>query len=172
MSSPKLKTGIVLTCLFLFMISINAQEVKYVTSSDNFVKVKIPADWKETQLNDAAVLQYGNEDKGVYFMILNDSKEDIDGWNLKKHSFITLAKLLDGVSSPVIEGPKTVSAGNLRGIQYSIKGSVQGQMIFYLHTTFETDDTFSQVLTWTLPSQFEKNKAIMNQVISSFISAK
>jgi len=76
------------------------------------------------------------------------------------------------VGSPVIEGPKTITAGKLQGIQYTIKGSVQGQMISYIHTTFETSATFSQVLTWTLPSQFEKNKQMMDQVISSFVSAK
>lgn len=172
MSSFNFRTISVFFSVFLLSITLIAQEGKYVTSSDGFVKVKIPGDWKEMQLNDAANLQYGNEEKGIYFMIIDDAKQDIDGWNLKKHSFITLAKLLEGVTSPVIEGPKTIIAGKQEGIQYSIKGSVQGQMIIYLHTTFETDHTFSQVLTWTIPSQFDKNKETMSMVISSFLSAK
>jgi hypothetical protein len=167
-----LKFGCFIILLFVSLNAISAQSGTYKTSTDNLVKLKIPAGWTEMKLNEGAVLQYGNEDLGVYMLVINDPKADINGWNIKKHSFITLAKLLEGVASPEIEGPVYLTANGFKGVQYSIKGAVGDQLIMYLHTTFETEQTFAQLLVWTIPSQYEKNKKSMNEVINSFISAK
>lgn len=172
MPNLSFKTASLLVYFLVFSSFLHAQEGKYVTSSDKLVKVSIPADWAGMSLNEGAVLQYGSESKAAYLLIINDTKEDIEGWNIKKHSFITLAKLLSGVSSPVIEGPMYITVNGFQGIQYIVKGAVSGQMIVYLHTTFETPYTFSQLLTWTVPSQYEKNKLVMDGIINSFKSAK
>ena len=150
----------------------NAQESTYVTSTDNQIMLKIPEGFSLMDLNESGTLQYGNEDKGIYILVLNDTKEDIEGWNIKKHSIITLAKLLSAVNSPQIEGPMNLAVNGYQGIQFIVKGSVGGHLIVYYHTTFETPAAFSQVLVWTIPSQFDKNKNLMNSVISSFKSAK
>ncbi len=149
-----------------------AQESTYVTSTDNQIMLKIPEGFSVMDLNEAAALQYGNEDKGIYILVLNDTKEDIEGWNIKKHSIITLAKLLSAVNSPQIEGPVNLAVNGYQGVQFIVKGSVGGHMIVYYHTTFETASAFSQVLVWTIPSQFDKNKNLMNSIIGSFKSAK
>jgi len=166
-----IKFGYLFILLCISFTSLLAQGT-YKTSTDNLVKLKIPAGWTEMKLNDAAVMQYGNEDIGVYMLVINDPKADINGWNIKKHSYITLAKLLEGVGSPEIEGPVYITANGNKGIQYSIKGAVGEQMIVYLHTTFETDHTYAQLLVWTIPSLLEKNKKSMNDVINSFMGAK
>lgn len=161
-----------IAAIFFLSGMIYSQEGTFVASSDNQIMLKIPNGFSVMDLNESANLQYGNEDIGLYILVLNDTKEDIEGWNIKKHSIITLAKLLAAVNSPQIEGPMNLSVNGYQGVQFIVKGSVGGHMIVYYHTTFETPTAFSQVLVWTIPSQLDKNKNQINSIIGSFKGAK
>jgi hypothetical protein len=140
---------------------------KTVESSDGSVKVTIPADWEPQDLNDAAEIQFGNEEQGAYFIVLIEKKEDLFGWNIQRHSFVTIGQLLTDVSLPKITGPKSMKVGEWPAIQYEIRGAASGANIVYLHTTIETPDLFAQVLAWTVPSQEAENRKLLESAILS-----
>jgi hypothetical protein len=138
------------------------------TSSDSAVSIVIPADLDTMELNPASVLQVGNGTKEIYLIVINDSKEDLEGWNIQRHSLVTIGGLMRNVSSPQVDGPRNLAINGLPAIQYTIQGSTNSQNIVYVITTVETPQVLSQILTWSLRSQYDKNKSVMDDMIKSF----
>lgn len=138
-----------------------------VESSDGSLKMSVPQDWTHQELNDAAEIQVGNADENAYLIVLIEKKDDLFGWNIERHSFVTLGKLLSDVNLPKISGPKSMKIGDFPAIQYEVRGAASGTNIVYLHTTIETPDLFAQVLAWTVPSKEAANRKKLENAILS-----
>jgi hypothetical protein len=137
-------------------------------SSDGAVSLSVPADMDTMSLNSNAVLQVGSTSLGLYLIILNDSKADIEGWNIERHFYVSLGNLLKSCSSPVLEGPKKCMIDSFPAMQCVVRGSTLGTFIVYLATCIETPRVFSYVLIWANKSHYEENKETMSKIIQSF----
>jgi hypothetical protein len=145
-----------------------AQQEKVVPASDKLTQISVPADWEVLELNDAAELQVGNPKSEAYLIVLNELKDDMYGWNLEKHSRVTLGNLVAGLAFPVITGPKTLKIGDSPAIQYEIRGAAENRNVVYLHTTVDGPKYFSQILAWTLPSRADAVKPQLLKAINTF----
>lgn len=138
------------------------------------VQVTLPPEWKEDrELHDTAELQASARASEMYMIVLSESKQDIQNMTLAEHSEITRGLLLSNLSSSEVTGPTPVN--NINGnpaLQYQIQGSIDNINVVYLHTTVETPTSFHQILAWTLPSRFDRNRAELEQVIQSFREAQ
>ena len=147
-------------------------EDKVVAASDKRSEIRVPASWTAMKLNDAAEIQVGSEDDDTYVIVLNELKEDLDGWNLEKHSRVTLGKLLADLSYPTVTGPKSLTIDGHPAVQYEIRAASNGHKMVYLHTTVDDATMFSQILAWTVPSKIETMKPLFAKVIASFREVK
>lgn len=138
------------------------------TSSDDMVRVTAPESWTVMELNDSAELEIGNEEDGAYFIVLNELKEDLYGWNIEKHSRVTFGGLLQNLAFPEIKGPKSMTIGGHPAVQYEVVAANGELRIHYIHTTIETDRLFSQILAWTVPSKTTKNRPALEKAILSW----
>lgn len=142
-----------------------------ITSPDGLTRMNLPAGWKhekERELHDQADLQASNRAGEMYTIVMSENKEDLRDMTLDKHSQSTRSALIEKLESPEVSDPKPVTVGGLRGVQYEIRGGVENLNIVYLHTTLESPTHFHQILTWTLKSRFDKNRATLDAVTHSF----
>ncbi len=165
MNTNKIK--FIVFVLIFFFTTLFAQNKTYTTTNGKF-ELNIPQSWNEIALNDEAEIQLGNEKEEQYFILLSEGKADLYGWNIQKHSFITLGSLLASLDSPVVYGPEELEINGNKAVRFQIEGSTQGLKIVYIHTTIETAYSFNQILAWTLKSKFESNKDTLKSVTDSF----
>lgn len=140
---------------------------KTVRSSDGLLEISIPDGWSDVELNEAAEIQVGTEEQSAYLIVLIEKKADLFGWNIERHSRVTLGSLLSDVDLPKITGPKSLKIGEFPAVQYEIRGASGGTNVVYLHTTVETPVLFAQVLAWTVPSQESAVRKQLEKAISS-----
>jgi len=145
---------------------------KVVVASDKRSQITVPASWDTLQLNEAAEIQVGNETDEAYLIVLTEIKEDLAGWNLEKHSRVTLGKLLSSLSFPAVTGPKPMTIDGHPAVQYEIRAASGGRNIFYLHTTIDGGALFSQVLAWTLPSHLDAVRPQLVKAVGTYHEVK
>ncbi|HEY7545971.1 MAG TPA: hypothetical protein VID27_13855 [Blastocatellia bacterium] len=142
---------------------------KILKSKDGGSQITIPASWKEDlALHDKAVLQASDRQNEVYVVVLADNKTDFDNITVEKYSELTRSAMMQGIASPQMGTPSSLTINGYPAIQCEIRGTVDNIKIAYLHVAAETPEHFYQILTWTLPSRFEKNRAQLEEVARSF----
>jgi hypothetical protein len=143
-----------------------------VVSTDKRVEITIPPTWTTLELNDVAEIEVGNEAEESYLIVLNEVKDDLHGWNLEKHSRVTLGRLISGLDFPTITGPKSLTLGGRPAVQYEVRGANDGRNILYFHTTIDGEALFCQILAWTIPSRAEAARPQLVKAIESFREKK
>jgi hypothetical protein len=159
--------------LFFVMLGCQPKEqgpaTRKLISADGRFEITVPGAWKEEKsLNDSADLQASYRPSEMYFVVLSEPKTDLDEMTLEGHSKLTRQALIDGVKKPQVSPPFAMKIGDMAALQYEIRGSMDGVNIVYLHTTAESPNYFHQILTWTVPSRFEKNKPTLQKVAENF----
>lgn len=167
-----MKKLLVLLAICAFSTAAFADDDQAVISKDKLVKLQVPVEWESMDLNDAADLQVGNEGEESYLIVLNEVKEDLSGWNLEKHSRVTLGRLLSSITMPTVTGPKSLTIGGRPAVQYEIRGGSHSRNVVYLHTTVDGEQLFSQILAWTLPSKLDTAKPKLVKAINSWREQK
>ena len=102
---------------------------KTMLASDGKTQITVPGHWTELELNDVAEIELGNADDPAYLIVINELKEDLFGWNIEKHSRVTLGGLLGTLAFPTVEGPRAIKVGGSPAIQYEVSGALEGQKI-------------------------------------------
>jgi hypothetical protein len=162
-----LKTSGFFFAAICLLLTTTSEAQQRATSDDGLTSLIVPAAWGFVDLNPAAVFQIGNHSEDAYTMVLNESKLDLTGWNITRHSMITLARILTAVGSPEVDGPEPIEVAGYPAVQYRILGESDGTRIVYLHTTIDGPQAFSQVVQWTTPSRWEENAPDLLEILES-----
>lgn len=141
-----------------------------VTASDRQSQITLPKGWKvKPDLHDEAEIQVGTALGQAYLLVLSEFKQDFDEITYEQHSQLSRTGLLEKLkNAQVRSGPTQLTINGMPAVQYEVRGSVDGVKLVYLHTTIDGKASFHQVITWTTPSRYAKNKATMQSVITSF----
>lgn len=163
----------IVAILLVFDSAAYAQEkTRTFVASDKKTQIRIPSNWTALELNEAAEIQVGNEKDEAYLVVLNELKDDMYGWNLDKHSRVTLGILLARIAFPVVTGPKSLTIGGHPAVQYEVRGASENMNLLYIHTTVDGPKYFSQILAWTLPSRAEAVRPQLLETIATFHEVK
>ena len=120
---------LIFLALALLLVSIQANgqisliKDKAFSNPVGDVQIKTPANWREIDLHDDADIEIGNELEETYIIVLSEAKEDLYGWNLAKHSRLTLGNFLASIDFPEIVGPKSFEVNGYPAVQFEIHGS-------------------------------------------------
>ena len=130
-----------------------------------------PASWSiRKDLHDYADLQMGNLSKEAYCVVMSEPKMDYDDYySLKDYSELTSGFIIEGIPNPSVS-EENLSINGHSAVKTEIRGSIDGIKIRYWHVSIETDSHFHQLVLWSVPSYFEKNKADYEMVLNSFDS--
>ncbi|MBD2071559.1 hypothetical protein H6F93_29260 [Leptolyngbya sp. FACHB-671] len=124
---------------------------------------------EDRELHESAEIQASKRGSEEYVIVLSENKADFENLTIEQHSEITRGLLVESLTDPEITGPTDVTTvGSNPAVQYEIQGTIEGINVAYLHTTVETPTKYHQILAWTLPSSFERNKPELQQVIQGF----
>ncbi len=168
-----MRTILALVAAGLFTVGVHAADgMQVVIASDEATQITVPSNWTVMELNDVAEIQVGSADESAYLIVINELKEDLFGWNIEKHSRVTLGGLLGTLAFPTITGPKSLKIGGSPAVQYEVTGALEGQKIVYIHTTVDGPQRLSQILAWTIPSSAEKIRPQLLSAVESFRETK
>ncbi len=128
-----------------------------------------PASWSmQSNLNDEADLQMGNRLKDVYCTVLTEAKMDFaDELSVTAFSDLTRTLLTESLSDLTETGPTMLEFSGQPAVLYELIGSIDTTRIKYWHVSIESPTHFHQVVLWSLPSRFNRNKADFEAVLHS-----
>ncbi|MFB6355065.1 MAG: hypothetical protein ABEJ65_00930 [bacterium] len=165
-------------CIVLLMILIPLSGCGISSDSDKHhsfkcatgqCRIKVPSSWSiQSDLNKSADLQVANRDQRVYLIILSESKEDLADMTLKKHSRLTRSNIVKPLKQSEVNKEKSFTIDGMPALQHKIRGQKGTMNLIYLHTSVKGPENYHQILGWTLPSKWERNQSILNEVINSF----
>jgi hypothetical protein len=158
-------------CDKIVKVLFSAKEPVTITSDDGKVQATIPGNWeKKSGLHEDGLLQAANLREENYLVVIQDNKADLeDGMTVEEHSDLTRSTIMANVKNcQQTAGPIMLTINGRPAVQYELRGVVSGIKVVYLHTTADGDDKFYQILAWTMPSNYQKNKPILESVVNSF----
>jgi len=142
-----------------------------ITSADGTVQVTVPGNWKKmTNLHEDGMLQAAAVREENYIVVIPDNKADLDDeMTVEGHSDLTRSTILENIKDgQQTAGPINLTINGRPAVQYELRGVVSGIKVVYLHTTADSNGQFYQILAWTLPSNYQENKPILESVVNSF----
>jgi hypothetical protein len=139
-------------------------------SPDGKFQLTVPAGWRENpSLNEKADIKAGNPIQEMYVVVITESKSDFtDDMTLSEYTNIVRDSMTSNLTSPNSSPPSAVTINGRSGLQYELQGAVKNVKLTYLVTTVETTDHYHQVITWTLQSHMDRNRATLHQVAGTF----
>ena len=154
-------------------------EVKYNNTSfnDGQYSMDIPSYMESIALgNPDASMQYGNEMKGHFAMVIAESKESLLAagldYTVEEYAEFALEFLKKSLSSPKAERVdyEVKMINGLESVSYKVNGvfSEIDQDIFYYLTIFKNDNNYYSLSTWTTAGREKKYTPIMEKMINSF----
>ncbi len=140
--------------------------------------IEIPKDLSETKLlNDVASLQYENQFKEFYVIVIDESKESLKDFfapnsetpnNLDGYSEllkVNMASVLGKVDFSKIE---IKQINGMKAKVFSVETKIENLDAYYKFGFFESKNSYYQVMLWTLLDKKEEHEPRMQKIIDSF----
>ncbi|MEK6281399.1 MAG: hypothetical protein AABN95_13685 [Acidobacteriota bacterium] len=145
-----------------------------LTSSDSKTQLTLPGGWREEkQLNDIAVLQAAHSFEEMYIVVVRANKQDYaDDITLKDFVELTRTDVIANLQEPQSTDPVATKVADYPAMEYRLDGIVDKIKIRYIYTVVERSNYYYQIITWTLPSHFDRNQTTLRQVTQSFRELK
>jgi hypothetical protein len=144
-----------------------AQGQQRIASPDGSMSVILPQGFEPMQLNAVAELQFADTTSNAFFMAIIESKDDLFGWNLTRHSMVTLGQILSITDFPELSPPTYFEVDGYPSVQYELRGVSQGTQIIYLHTTIDGPTRFFQIPVWSVRSKWDVNQSALREILES-----
>lgn len=165
--------------LILVVIAISCgKENKVSIIKNNNYSIEIPNDLTETKLlNDVASLQYENQFKEFYVIVIDESKKSLLDFfapnsetpnNLYGYSEllkVNMASVLGKVDFSKIE---TIQINGMKAKVFSVETKIENLDAYYKFGFFESKNSYYQVMLWTLLDKKVDHEPRMQKIIESF----
>jgi hypothetical protein len=141
-----------------------------MTASDGSCEVTVPALWtKATDLNDRALIQTNYPLSEEYLIVTRQSKADFaDDATLEDFVDAVRKDIPEQIDESVLTPPTSTKIGGYDAREFEVSGTVSKIKAKYFYAVVETPQNFYQVISWTLPSNYDKNKEELLTAIHSF----
>ncbi len=152
-----------------------------ITIEDKY-SIKLPSYVAETtNLNEDASLQYKNTLREFYVIVIDESMEEFGNViieydlsdeypnNLQGYSNLVVDMFAESISNFKLTDSKKIEINGLSGNYFEIEGVVDDYDIYYNFVIVKGNDTYYQILTWTLLHKKENHKTAMHKIINSFM---
>ncbi|MEO1146773.1 MAG: hypothetical protein AAFY26_14395 [Cyanobacteria bacterium J06638_22] len=137
---------------------------------DDSSQVVLPDGWEEEpELNPVAQIQAANRQQQMYLVVRAQPRAELADLTKEEFSEQSRQQLKDQLADVEESGPSEdiTQVGEFDAVQYEIRGTNNEISVVYLHTTVETPQHFTQILTWTSPTDFARNEAAMQELIQN-----
>jgi bifunctional DNA-binding transcriptional regulator/antitoxin component of YhaV-PrlF toxin-antitoxin module len=169
---------IAIVALLVSLVSCDSKETETVKVSGRYA-IDVPAYLsKVTNLNDGASLQYQNERKELYIIVMEEPKKvyadivaaDPESYppGLKGYAELLLEDTRGKVkaeTTPVLTQHKI---GNRDGYTTDFSGEIDGLQIYWKIAYVEGRNTYYQIMAWTSTDKKEEHLEAIDAMINSF----
>jgi hypothetical protein len=143
---------------------------KVITAMDSKSELTVPGGWSvKTDLHEDAQLQVADLISQQYLIVISESKADFaKDLTLKEYTEMIKQNPKETVADAEFSEIKSTLVGGYPANQFEATGSVDKIRIKWLFTIIDAPKNFHQIVAWSTPSRFEKNREIFVNTINSF----
>ncbi|MCC6689945.1 MAG: hypothetical protein IT235_00290 [Bacteroidia bacterium] len=162
---------------FLFVVTLLAcaHPVKFnnVNINNKFV-LQLPEYMQPaTELHSDASLQYKNEEKDIYTIVINENKTEMKHSHLKFNldtyfKAVASQPFIESIQHGKISEPVKKQINGSTAMVAEITGDIGPNPVYYKLAVIETDSNFYQILTWTKADNLQNYSHDIDQTIDSF----
>ncbi len=173
-----IKSYIVLCTLYISFTSCTHETVFNEVKVNDTYSVLIPEYLSPSaKLSENASLQYQSEEREVYAMIVEESREQMQNYDLDYDlqtyfTNIVSKPFTEKIKNGKVEIPGKQDINGNNALITEITGNINNTDIYYKMAVVETPATFYQVLIWTRADRKAEYEADMMKVIGSFKELK
>ncbi len=140
---------------------------------DSVISIEAPEGWREFDLGvtDAA-FSIGTPSEDAFFIAVIEDKVDMYGWNLDRHSYITLAQSLAAMDFPEILESRDMEVDGRPSRRFVLQGAMQGMQLSYVKVTVDGPSAFIQLVGWSTRSTFDQYGPVIDGIIESAVSLR
>jgi len=171
-------TAVFVFAVLLTLISCNSNEAETVKVSGRYT-IDIPTSLsKADNLNEGASLQYSNERKELYIIVMEEPKkvyEDIIASDpesyqpgLEGYAGLLLESTESKIKTDASPALAKRKVGNLDAYTTEFSGVVDGLHIYWKMAYIEGKNRYYQIMAWTLNDKKEVHGPTMDAMINSF----
>lgn len=133
------------------------------------VRIEVPSSWRpmSEQLDFEPLYFGGHALQERYVMVIEDPKADFDG-TLEQFEEVVLSGITENLSDPEIGAAEEGWVGELPARFRRIEGGMDDLDLVYHAAYIESEASFFQVMTWTMPSREAAALPVFKEVIASF----
>lgn len=126
-----------------------------LTTNDNRIELQLPDSWHQEEPDKPGWLKASSDNH--YVMVISENKEDFS--DIYAYASLVVSQMVAKLKDAKSSDAQKFEIGGRPALRYEITGTVSnGLRISYLLTIVETDQRFTQVLAWSLRSQFAASK--------------
>jgi hypothetical protein len=159
-----------LPALLLSLASCQYKEGLFEKKVDNHFAIKV-TDYMtpSTKLHPNPDLQYENQWRTVYLLVLDTLKTDIDT-NLEGFATQAITTLAGGdITKAIIRRVDSTTAINgLPALQYEVRIEMTDEVTWFDFVAIEAPDRYYQVIGWTILKRKKKFGKDINNMVTSF----
>lgn len=153
----------VLLCLSLFLgllllspfASVSPAAGLTLTGADGRIELQLPEGWNGEPPDQPGWLKASNQN--LYVLVISESKDDFA--DINAYGDLVAKQMVKRLKEGEASAAQQTIVGGRPALRYEIFGTISnGLRIGYLLTVVETEHRFSQVLGWTLRSEFAARK--------------
>ncbi|MBC8163698.1 MAG: hypothetical protein H7Z42_21025 [Roseiflexaceae bacterium] len=138
-------------------------------ASDGQSQVRAPDNWQELpELHDDAEIRIGNEVGETYLIVLTEAREDFGELPLDEYIDLVTGSFSETIENAEFSDVRTLTINGMEALQLDITGTVDATDISYTITCVAGETNYFQLINWTLAEQAERNRSLLDGVITSF----
>lgn len=149
-------------------ISGTETEFRRMSADDGSLTLEIPKSWKpHPGLNPESVLSASNPLKEQYVIVIREPRADFGG-TLDEYARLIEGNMTKTLGDSGRPGFNNLTIGGHQARQRTMRGTAEKVNVAFLVTCLETEDSFCQILTWTLASREKASMPTLEKVAASF----
>jgi len=163
-----MKKFISILSIISVVILLSSCRDKYQEVGKNDFSIQAPVEMtiNTGMIFDGAEIEYENSESDYYLVVLKESKEDYEGYNISDYQDDNITFILKEGSKDF--DTKNTKINNLDAvITNAITTDEDGETIWKV-ALFESDTHFYSIWTWTGHELVSENLKIMDKIINSF----
>ncbi len=161
----------------IILISCGKENEISIIKKNNY-SIEIPNDLTETKLlNDVASLQFENQFKEFYVIVIDESKESLVDFfapnsetpnNLDGYSELLKVNMASVLGKVDFSKIKTTQINGMKAKVFSVETKIENLDAYYKFGFFESKNSYYQVMLWTLLDKKKELEPRMQKIIESF----
>ena len=145
------------------------KKAKTLRATDDKSTIKVPGRWDSVKyLNDEATIQAVYSSRASFVIVLTESRDNFKEYTLQKYSDLVRGLMKKKMERVRELGPTALKIGGLPAIQYELHTVMFGNRQRMIHTVVQGETHYHQILVWTTPKYWERQKKTFHKIVRSF----